>query len=181
MEVPKRFSLLMEGLRRAVLMTWAEDYVSAYDLLNQLKEKYHDLFRRATKLREELSRLENEGIAKEGENLLREWGERKALENYGAFKEEVRKRVAEKILAESKRLEGLYTFEDVLATPIVRYFESLKKGISRFADAGLSRYSPRRRKLENCVFAIRSGFLTKKLLEHAKRFFVILPKEQLVE
>ena len=141
MEVPKRFSLLMEDLRRVVLMIWAEDYVSAYDLLNQLKEKYRDLFRRATKLREELSRLENEGIAKEGENLLREWGERKALENYGAFREEVRRRVAEKILAESRRLEGLYTFEDVLAIPIVRYFESLEKRVSRFADAGLSRYS----------------------------------------
>ena len=86
--------------------------------------------------------------------MLREWGERKALENYEAFREEVRRRVAEKILAESKRLEGLYTF-DVLAILLVRYFESLEKRVSRFADVGLSRYSPKRRKLKNCVFTIR--------------------------
>jgi len=149
MEAPKRFPLLMEDLRRVVLMIWAEDYASAYDLLNQLKEKYRDLFRRVAKLREELSRLEREGITKERENLLREWGERKALENYGAFREEVRRRVAEKILAESKRLEGSCTFEDVLAIPLVRYFESLEKRVSRFVEIGLSRYSPKRRKLEN--------------------------------
>jgi len=116
MEVSERLLSLIKDIRRTVIVMWAEDYQSAYELLERIKNRYGDILRKVSVLMVRINSIE-----KEVKRAVRkEWGAERILENREGFKEEIRKRVYERILKEVQ-----YSHEDMLPAPLVRYVRSL--------------------------------------------------------
>lgn len=52
MEVSERLLSLIKDLRKTVVVIWAEDYQSAYELLERIKDRYGDILHKVSALRE---------------------------------------------------------------------------------------------------------------------------------
>ena len=149
MEVSERLLSLIKDLRKTVVVIWAEDYQSAYELLERIKDRYGDILHKVSALRERINSIENEvrRVVRE------EWGAERILENREGFKEEIRKRVSKRILEEVR-----YSHEDMLAVPLMRYLRSLDQRVSELMKSEFSKKTPRRNKIENCIFTTRKVY-----------------------
>jgi len=146
MEVSERLLSLIKDIRRTVIVMWAEDYQSAYELLERIKNRYGDILRKVSVLMVRINSIE-----KEVKRAVRkEWGAERILENREGFKEEIRKRVYERILKEVQ-----YSHEDMLTVPLVRYVRSLYQRVSELMESEFSKKTPRRNRIRNCIFTTR--------------------------
>jgi len=144
--VSEKLLSLIRDLRKTIAVLWAEDYHSAYKQLENIRAKYSDILYNASMLREEIKRIEKE----ERDAIRKEWGAERILENLESFKEEIRKRVHERILREIK-----YSREDMLAIPLLRYIDTLYEKISKFMKSDFSNKIPRTLEVKNCIFTVR--------------------------
>ncbi|MCS7386501.1 MAG: hypothetical protein NDF55_07195 [archaeon GB-1867-005] len=60
MEVSEKLLSLIKDLRKTVIVIWAEDYQSAYELLERIKNRYGDILHKVSALRERINSIENE-------------------------------------------------------------------------------------------------------------------------
>jgi len=138
MEVSERLLSFIKDLRKTIIVIWAEDYQSSYELLERIKNRYGDILHKVSALRERINSIENEVRRA----VREEWGAERILENREGFKEEIRKRVSKRILEEVQ-----YSHEDMLAIPLVRYIRSLDQRVSELMKSEFSKKTPRRNRL----------------------------------